>query len=170
MGYRNYLGKVSKTKYEELKDLTEDELIKSYGDDDNWFDAEEISGYKELYEPGKDCDFDENKIQRFFTHKMNFESDIEFSLGSKDFLLYIIENYRDKVKAFYINLETKTEKELRDHAKTMRIEWVNLTPYNIDENVDTIVDSWKYEYEIFELVRIYKTFDWKNDVLVYTGG
>ena len=42
------------------------------------------------------------------------------------------------------------------------------------ENHDTpenpkLVSSWKYEYEVFELVRIYKTFDWKRNVMIYYG-
>lgn len=48
------------------------------------------------------------------------------------------------------------------------MEWLRLTPYNLDEG-DEITTSWKYEYSIFELVRIYKTFDWKNNVMIYYG-
>ena len=44
-----------------------------------------------------------------------------------------------------------------------------MKPYDLDDDTDCIVNSWKYEYVIFELVRIYKTFDWKNDVLLYVG-
>lgn len=28
---------------------------------------------------------------------------------------------------------------------------------------------WDYEYAIFELVRLYKSFDWENDELVLVG-
>lgn len=33
----------------------------------------------------------------------------------------------------------------------------------------SIVSSWKYEYEIFELVRIYNSFNWKKNVMIYYG-
>lgn len=43
-------------------------------------------------------------------------------------------------------------------------------PYDMDKGKDQIVNSWSYEYGIFELVRIYKTFDFKNNILIWTGG
>jgi hypothetical protein len=41
-------------------------------------------------------------------------------------------------------------------------------PYNLEKK-DNITTSWKYEYSIFELVYIYKKFDWENDLLIYYG-
>lgn len=54
------------------------------------------------------------------------------------------------------------------HVIDMSSEWNRLTPYNLDSG-DAITKSWKYEYEIFELVRIYKSFDWKRNVMCYYG-
>ena len=54
------------------------------------------------------------------------------------------------------------------HVRSMRTEWTCLTPYNL-KNGDSITSSWKYEYGIFELVRIYKSFDWKRNVMIYYG-
>jgi hypothetical protein len=54
------------------------------------------------------------------------------------------------------------------HVIDMSSEWNRLTPYNLDSE-DAITKSWKYEYEIFELVRIYKSFDWKRNVMCYYG-
>lgn len=55
-----------------------------------------------------------------------------------------------------------------EHVRSMRTEWACLTPYNL-ENGDAITTSWKYEYTIFELVRIYKSFDWKRNIMIYYG-
>ena len=55
-----------------------------------------------------------------------------------------------------------------EHIRSYRTEWTHLTPYNLEEGQE-ITTSWKYEYGVFELVRIYKTFDWKNDVMIYYG-
>lgn len=55
-----------------------------------------------------------------------------------------------------------------DHVRTMRMEWIHTKPYDLTRG-DDITTSWKYEYVIFELVRIYKTFDWKKNVMVYYG-
>ncbi len=42
-------------------------------------------------------------------------------------------------------------------------------PYNLDVEDAEIVKSWRYEYVIFELVRIYKCFDWENNYLIFYG-
>lgn len=54
------------------------------------------------------------------------------------------------------------------HVKGFALEWMHLTPFNL-ENGDSITTSWKYEYNILELVRIYKHFDWKRNVMIYYG-
>ena len=42
-------------------------------------------------------------------------------------------------------------------------------PYDISDEINRIVGSNKYEYLIFELTHIYKTFDWENNVMYYNG-
>ena len=42
-------------------------------------------------------------------------------------------------------------------------------PYNIALDDAQIVSSWEYEYAIFELVRLYKSFDWENNYLIFLG-
>jgi len=56
-----------------------------------------------------------------------------------------------------------------EHIRSMRTEWVCLTPFDLENGRDEITNSWKYEYGIFELVRIYKSFDWKRNVMIYYG-
>lgn len=55
-----------------------------------------------------------------------------------------------------------------EHIRDMRIEWAVLLPYDL-EKCDSVTTSWKYEYAIFELVRVYKTFDWKRNVMIHYG-
>ncbi len=55
-----------------------------------------------------------------------------------------------------------------EHIRSMRTEWTCLTPYNLEKG-NSVTTSWKYEYGIFELVRIYKSFDWKKNVMIYYG-
>jgi hypothetical protein len=55
-----------------------------------------------------------------------------------------------------------------EHVRQMRTEWIRLTPYDLKYG-NSITTSWKYEYAIFELVRIYKSFDWKRNVMIYYG-
>ena len=62
--------------------------------------------------------------------------------------------------------------EMVTHIKSMGQEWGvglfdHMRPYDLEG--DSLVTSWKYEYAVFELVRIYKTFDWKKNVMIYYG-
>jgi hypothetical protein len=56
-----------------------------------------------------------------------------------------------------------------NHIKNFESEWTYLTPFDLDDGTLKITSSWKYEYEIFDLVRIYKSFDWKKNVMIYYG-
>jgi Ni,Fe-hydrogenase I large subunit len=44
----------------------------------------------------------------------------------------------------------------------------NRNPYILKKD-SLIISSWKYEYAIFELVRIYNSFNWKKCVMIYYG-
>jgi len=59
--------------------------------------------------------------------------------------------------------------EIIQHVHDMSIEWTHLTPFELNDQRPEITHSWKYEYAIFELVRIYKYFDWKKNVMIYYG-
>lgn len=64
---------------------------------------------------------------------------------------------------------------MKDYIYSKHQEWTafkewgeQLNVYNINPDSDNIVGSWYFEYQIFELVRIYKTFDWEsNDMLLF---
>ena len=169
MGYRNYICQVPKSEWIRLRDLTEEQLEEEFGGGFYWG---EIPGYKQLHELGKYCDYtDGNLLRRFFTHKMDWESDMECWLASKDFLLMIIDDYRKKVADWYKELSEKPlddlKREMEDKHKKWNGQWL---PYNINMEREYLVDSWEYEYVVFDLVRILKTFDYENNVLIYTGG
>ena len=98
-------------------------------------------------------------------------------------VLCAIEWNRNKVADIYEDLcrEKSTDKwndqnqfdRLRLHAKQKAEEWRNedfpmLKPYDLSDS-DCIVSSWLYEYQIFELVRVYKAIDWENDCIIFYG-
>lgn len=58
--------------------------------------------------------------------------------------------------------------EIIDHVRGFSMEWNQLLPYDLEKG-EEITKSWKYEYGVFELVRIYKSFDWKKNVMYYYG-
>lgn len=91
------------------------------------------------------------------------------------FLNSIKTEYNYPNNNYTFDFEKITQKEqnalykIFEHIRTMRHEWVNWTPFNLENDTLEITNSWKYEYSIFELVRIYKTFDWKRNVMIYYG-
>ena len=201
MGYRTYIGVISKTEWEKITDLSVEEIHKLHNEDpeDGWVGPYDLC--KPLYEFGKYTEFDDEKYYTpFFRNKEtqeHYNSDQDFHIVGKDFLSKIVEHYSDKVRNYYDemlksfwNPETKDFKidltELTpeykkslylcvEHCRSMAMEWGVATwfsgkedPYKLDDG-DSVTTSWKYEYSVFELVRIYKTFDWENDLLIYYG-
>lgn len=81
-------------------------------------------------------------------------------------------NYPDNHHTFDFSLITDDEQTalfgILEHIRSMRLEWTQLKPYNLIEG-DAVTKSLKYEYAIFELVKIYKAFDWKKNVMVFYG-
>lgn len=68
--------------------------------------------------------------------------------------------------------EISTIFSIIDHVRSMAMEWGvtswfrDSVPYNIKDTGD-IISSWKYEYAIFNLINLYRTFDWKRNIMVY---
>lgn len=58
--------------------------------------------------------------------------------------------------------------KIMEHMRSFRSEWCRMTPFNLERG-DAVTTSWKFEYGLFELVRIYKHFDWKRNVMYYHG-
>jgi hypothetical protein len=180
MGYRNYIGYISKKEYNVIKDFTYEELCKHY--DTDYVRPHIVT---EIYEFGKYCDHLEFLRDDFFTNKETNEyfnnDDYEFFKTDKSCLKYWIEHYNENVKKYYLdlldgidvygdvkNISEEKVRKLVNHVNSMSSEWNCLTPYDL-ENGDAVTKAWKYEYEIFELVRIYKTFNFKKNILVYYG-
>ncbi len=82
-------------------------------------------------------------------------------------------SYRNNNHTFDFSLITQDEQnalfKIIEHVRTMRPEWTHLIPYDLNDGRKEITTSCKYEYGIFELVRIYKSFDWKKNFMIYYG-
>ena len=185
MGYINYIGIIPKEKYDKIKDFSKEELFEYNGEEEDGYVSTRDLSIEELYEFGKNCDFKlEDFAKPFFSNEElqeSYNSDTELLIVGKEFLKEVIEEYTGYVQENYKKLidgingnnprlmTFEKAEELYKHVRGMSIEWLQLTPYNL-ESENVITTSWKYEYVIFELVRIYKTFDFDNDILVYYGG
>lgn len=61
------------------------------------------------------------------------------------------------------------DNKLQSMARDQYFYWSNEYAVNLDEDSDSLTNSWMYEHEIFDLVRIYKTFDFENNYLLFYG-
>lgn len=162
MGYRNYLGRIKKSKYDKSK-------MKDW--------EYRNKNIEEFYELGKHIDQDlvDNLI---YIKKFNSE-DCEYSIIDVESIPKIVAFYAQKHLDFLKKLLVEKpvdEKYLypianaEDFVKNQIENWE--TPkylYNLQKDQENIVSSWEYQYLIFELVRIYKTFDAEKCYLTWTG-
>lgn len=212
MGYRTYIGYLPKEKYQEIKDLSQSELLSKFGEDEDGYVGPYEIG-KELYEFGKYTNFNppDGSMVPFFSNRELqefYSEDNELWVVNKDFLKYIIETYKEKIRGYLgdmvkpfldedgyrgdflksvkTNYGIKEDKyefdgsvlnkdqqnsivNILNHIISINSEWNMLVPFNLDDGKDEVTSSWKYEYSIFELVRIYKSFDWENNVMIHYG-
>lgn len=188
MGYRSRLGCVSKCEKDRFSGLGyEDAIIENGGDDYSLYYP---PFHEELYELGKYFSFlDEKYISSFYDFDIEKETECEFYILSKEGLKEIIENYRKCIFESYNNLfniynniinnkedisfENPDVSDIGCYFSEKMREWNNefCRPYWLDEKKSdgNIVKSWRSEYAIFNLVDIYRTFDWDNDYLIYSA-
>lgn len=188
MGYRNKIALLDVKRFEQIKDKTykqlADEYGESYGKNDYHVGCYELA--EEIYEIGKYWEHDflkpfkRNIFVRPSTNK-HFNDDCEFYIIGKEGLKAIIDSYHKKIADYYKKILNPDEKDVRynwhktpeQHIHDMLKEWQdndsNITPYNLREDSDEIVSSWNFEYQIFELVRLYKTIDYENNLVCLTG-
>jgi len=195
MGYRHYIGTLSKKRREQIKTLSVSELIE-WGKQNNVGENDYVASYhlaNEIYEMGKYVDdkYLEPYRSPVFTNKDTdeyFQEDHDFYIISKEGLAAIIQDYHSKIALMFNNMMreykgeiTPEEKILLECHETTSIEcylrdkvtvWDNefaIKPYDLKDKSNNIVSSWKYEYAIFELVKIYKSIDWEKEYCVITA-
>lgn len=196
MGYRHYFYSLPKTQIEEIKKCkTNDEFcdwaeskgyeVSRYKGEAPYCEVYNIG--KEIYEFGKYVDWAfkmQEKNESIFTTeelKERYEDYAPVICTQEDFL-FAIDCYKQKIIDYYKSLFELDEREkhhkitieekCKHHVKSQLGEWENgfgLCPIDTDLSHSYINRSWLYEYGIFELVRTYKTFDWKNNTLVLLG-
>ena len=101
----------------------------------------------------------------------------------KSGLLCAIEWNRNKVADIYEDLMREKSSDrwntqnqldrMKAHIHDKVEEWRNeffpeLKPYDLSDR-PTLVSSWLFEYQIFDLVRVYKSIDWENDCIIFYG-
>jgi hypothetical protein len=79
-------------------------------------------------------------------------------------------NHPEEKDSDSLNLVSEWEHEIREWESEF-IENRETNYFNIDLSDRNMVSgSWKYKFAIFDMIFIYKTFDWENDLMVVYGG
>lgn len=186
MGYRNYLYKIPKKNVKELRSLTKQQMIDKYAEDEGY-----TSFHKILCENNAKCIFEYGKLywddtierlhktgERLFKDEdVNelFEEEDIYLLGEKA-IEETINIYKEKIIKMYDLLfenNDMSEKEIiekyEEHLRDYKLWWNRLNAINLDKDKECICDSWLYEHQIFELVRLYKTIDFEKYNLLFLG-
>ena len=173
MSYRERIFRLSKTKYNNYKDLSENEIIKKYSLEDIYEFYYEILNPEELHYFGNN-ETQNIKLKNFFNFKLN---DITFKIIKKDEFKQIIENFVKRIKDANINLmktankmpdDTEAVEKIKRSISRHTAEWTNILTLNFDDK-NKFLDSWWIDYDVFNLLYIYKTTDWDNEFLCLYG-
>lgn len=173
MGYSNYLYTMDKKLYNEIKSLSLKELCSRYAEDeeDEEFYLPDIP-QKKLYDLGE-IEYDDRVyscgIPLFEdTEVMKALSIYKPYVVGKEGLLEIIKVYKEMTFNYYSKLKGDKDKQ-EEHIKDRLRKWQTNDVICLDENKECITTSWQREFAIFELVRLLKTIDFENNVLLFYG-
>ena len=185
MGYRNYLYRVDKKKFNKIRKLSYDELLKLYGEVDDRY----IGKYKLL----ESCDGKEVlTIGKYFNEDISqylkkafrddsvqkyFNEETEFLIAKPELLTKLLEIYADSTSKYYKKLledESVDEITGKTHLDRLKRElehklvWL---PYlkEIPKSEYMIDDTWLVEYECFNFKYLIKTFNFKKYYLLWLG-
>lgn len=181
MGYRYYMFKISNDVVKEIKSMSLEQLEEKYKEDgEDYFYIDNLPT-EEIYEFGK-LYFDDT-AQRIYskgvplfenTEVMEELSDYVPYVVGKEGLLEAIEIYKSKVINYYKSLliddkDGIANDKQEEHIKGILREWERGLTLNLNDNKETLTHSRRYEYRLFELVRLLKTIDFEKNTIVFYG-
>lgn len=193
---KNYVERVSNMNIQELMEFTKVHNEVAYeclDENDVWLTVWNIVKQTEIFDFG-DCPFVKAILSASTPLFQQKETDEYFTenclrLCTKDTFLVGIDALRELIKQNYEKLRDSDSKEYLFFENKVKAwskvsEFLDISqfsndkqdsinrlhfPYNIAIDDEQIVSSWEYEYAIFELVRLYKSFDWDNNYLIFLG-
>lgn len=180
MGFRTYIGRMSKDSQEEIRIMKISDVTDAYGDNnvEEPYPPGPYELAEEIFELGKyvtvEADsfalFNEKEVEKFYNEEYLFHG-----LTQKGFE-EIITQQQKQIADYYKQLNDTygiigvDQMPIKEHLSSMANEWNNNFTNPVDLTGSArITSSWKYEYMIFELIRLYKVFDWENDIAVIYG-
>ena len=153
MGYRNYISSIKKKDFVDCRQLWD-------------YDDGVITN---LYELGKYID---NEVREgLITIGESDSDDGEFCIIDIESIPVIISHFSKKHINFLNSVKSGESRQftLESYIDDQIRQWSRPESfiYNINKDYDALVNSWEYQYEIFDLIRIYKTFDVENNYLLW---
>lgn len=186
MGFRTYLGKIEKKIINDIKNkdvaeiavylnnpnfnsLSELYLITEEVIEINYYEPEKLFTNCNKFHPSVPED-DEDTIWMLIDGENDFKKFIEWTRSS------VAQHYKemlDKIsnpnESSFDNYGKTNLQDVESFLKVRMFAWTYLCPYEIDKNKERLVSSFKREYNIFELVKLYKQFDFDKYYLVFMG-
>ena len=93
----------------------------------------------------------------------------------KTIINVIKENIIDYYKSLLKGDDTTRYAMMRTHVEDTIREWEPefrpdiMSPINFNRNDEKLTNSWRYEYSIWELVKLYKSFDFEKNTMLFVG-
>lgn len=183
MGYRERLVRIPKKITEKYREIASfEELIKKTNNSDDLF-----LGFKEgqeLLTSYTEIPKDENVEDFFKNFSLEEKNEVRYQILTKKGLKSLIEKYEDEIIEMMDN-KLKAYAECPELAVSdfhmKRQHWrmddfLRYKAYKLDEDRDpnknedgNLVSIEYMEYQIFNVVHIYNTFDWENNDLIVSG-
>jgi len=173
MGYRSRLGAVEKIYKRRCSGCTYEQVDMFCGKNKTPYYPK---FHTKLFELGKYFDQPEY-LTPFYDFDIEELAESEFSILSKEGLKQIIAEYHDNIAMMYEEAFESKENACEHISSKVRV-WSKVSyakygmlPYNLDQikSDGEIANSWLYEYAIFNLIYIYRTFDFDKNYLIYSA-
>lgn len=169
MWYRESIMSMNRKTYEAIKGKSYQEMCDLFWGEESYFHINDLwDKVANVYSLWKYCEHDIEQYKSPLFDKFDAGwDDWECVLLSKEGFAAVIQHYADKVVGLYARLIDKWDiKEYRKHCVDYMEERTRYLPYRLD-TWEEVTTSWKYEYSVFEMVRLYKSFDHDNNILIY---
>lgn len=182
MWYRTYLNKINTKDFEKFIKSSKKELFEKYKEENESFEDFYFSlrdlwkrifeFWKDIFEIWEDVSFKHKEVEKMYDESY-------LRILKKEDIIEIIEIYREKVKSYYQELldwidyfweklpEEERQRRIKNLLENKIWEHSEKTKHYNLEKWQSLTKSRTYEYNIFELIRIYREFDEENEILFY---
>jgi hypothetical protein len=177
MSYRLRLGSFPKEEHIKYKDKFYEEIINEFsqGNPDDFIFASPKEFNQIEYIPPFNYK-DKDSWKDFYSFNIVKEVDNEFFILNKENLKTIIDKLSEEIFKMYNEIyedfeSPNSQSRLASMVMGKKNDWDTkfFTTLILDEDKICLTESGSYEYLVFNLVAIYKMFNWDKDYLILSG-